>query len=199
VIIALEAVAAVTAPAIDGVKEDAWNNAKPMQLRNHLSSRDDGDLITVSAMWDSTYLYIQFEGQDDVVRNDIARADNPWDDDSVEVYLDGNNAKGDSYDADDDQLVFIIGGTKVWSQRGRGTGTEFASSQTEYSFLVEIRIPWAKFSVSPVADQVVGFEAMFNDDDNLNQGLGDGKWALYARQDNAWDKPSVFGELKLLK
>ena len=46
---------------------------------------------------------------------------------------------------------------------------------------------------------MIGFEAMFNDDDNLNQGARDGKWSLYAKADSAWEKPSVFGELRLVK
>ena len=77
------------APAIDGQAEEAWSAAVKRRLeRSKGPVPQSGDLQgSFRAMWDDTALYLFVEVLDDrKVRNQV----NPWLDDSVEVYVDGD-------------------------------------------------------------------------------------------------------------
>ena len=76
-------------PVIDGRAEEAWSAAVKRRLeRSKGPVPQSGDVQgSFRAMWDDAALYLFVEVLDDrVVRNQV----NPWLDDSVEVYLDGD-------------------------------------------------------------------------------------------------------------
>lgn len=189
-----------TAPLLDGVIDEVWLTAEPKVMANQLSGTIDSpaDLSgQVRVLWDENFLYVLFEVTDDIAHEDIVLADNRWDDDSAEVYIDGDNAKSDAYDGNDEQLVFRINETTVWAQRGRSSGSEYISAITPTGWIVEIKIPLAKFGIIAAEGTVFGFEVAVNEDDD--GGGRDAKISAFMKTDDGWSKPSVFGECKLVK
>ena len=62
-------------------------------------------------------------------------------------------------------------------------------------YVVEARVPWTNFKVTPAEGTVIGFDAHVNDDDD---GTGrQGKIALFAAVDQSWTDPGTFGEMVL--
>ena len=62
-------------------------------------------------MYDATNLYIFVEVKDP---NNVNDGGNWWDNDGVEVFIDGNNSKGTTYDAVDDYQFWC---RKKWSKK----------------------------------------------------------------------------------
>ena len=107
-------------PAIDGRAEEMWSAAVKRRLEHGKGPvPQSGDLQgSFRAMWDDAALYLFVEVLDDrKVRNQV----NPWLDDSVEVYVDGDGSRGDAYDdRNDHQYVFLL--ERPVGPRGEGSG-----------------------------------------------------------------------------
>ena len=100
------------APMIDADPTDAvWAQAARFPIRNVRladAAPSPGDLsATARVLWDDRALYVLFDVDDDriVVDSDDA----PYLDDNVEIYVDGDNAKGPIYDGNDLQVQFRPG------------------------------------------------------------------------------------------
>jgi fibronectin type 3 domain-containing protein len=189
---------AAAPPAIDGVpSEPFWSTATANPLRNVYLEvpTSSSDLSgNFKAAWDSTNLYVLYSIMDDATRNDST---NPWDDDAVEIYIDGDNSRGGSYDADDYEFVFGWDDTAIWSQFDKPTtGMAFAKTDTATGYYVEIKIPWATVSVAPTAGKVIGLDASVAEDDD---GSGrDSRMAWIDNNNDDWHLPSIFGTGRLL-
>ena len=86
-------------PKVDGVIDDAWANAEVINV-NNFSVGKDGATAEVRTLWSGEYLYVLAE-----VTDDVLNSDNEYDHekDSVELFVDLNNAKTSFYDEDDAQ------------------------------------------------------------------------------------------------
>src|SRR5687767_6573767 len=74
-----------TAPTINGqVSESGWNLATAV---SETTLGSPNNTVTMGAMWNSTYLFVGVRVLDSSLHNDSG---NIWDDDSVEIYIDGN-------------------------------------------------------------------------------------------------------------
>jgi len=195
-VVPLEAHLAAMPPALDGQVDAAWEGARAYPIANTIGGEvaDEANLSAqVALLYDVNNLYVLFVVTDDALVKNVG--DNPWADDSAEVYLDGHSEKATAYDGNDEQYVFRFDDTRVWAQRGRDEGVEYATAATDSGYVVEVKIPWANVGVMPEADLVVGFDAHVNDDDGQER---DGKIALFATQDQSWTDPSTFGAIRLL-
>ncbi len=146
--------------------------------------------VRYSVLWDNTYLYVGFRVTDAALHNDSA---NVWDDDSVEVYVDGNHNHGTSYDTADNQYVKGHNDT-LFAKNGNTTGALHAVTAVTGGYEVELAIPWGNLGITPATDKVVGFDVGNNDDDN---GAGrDGQAVAFGTANN-WTDTSGFGDLRL--
>ena len=196
-------------PLIDGVLDDAvWNQ---MFLANGAASgraidtlvfsegsglTTDGLTSEWSAVADGDNLYIAARIVDDIVSFDSGMQ--WWNDDSVEVFLDGDHSRLSSYDGINDlHLTFRIGDEQVFknqnsiaipaglvyviSQAGFDSdvaGDSFASDLnadgvTDTGYNLELSIPLAELDL--VAGQPFGINFEYNDDDD-----GAGRDSKYA-------------------
>lgn len=186
---------AVDGPVVDGSKDLAWSTA-PVQaaakaLRGGVASSTNRS-ATWATTWDAQNLYVLVEVLDDVL---ITDSSNRWEDDSVEIYLDGNGSKGTQYDgADDFQWVFGLtdGDIQVGARSlERTTGIQHKVQTFAGGYRMEIAIPWTTVGVTPTAGANIGIDVHINDDDN--GGDREGKLATFANIDDAWENPSSFG------
>ncbi|OQA95916.1 MAG: Endoglucanase A precursor [Bacteroidetes bacterium ADurb.Bin217] len=150
-----------------------------------------------SALWDNTYLYVFVSITDNDKRNDSGTS--WWEDDGVELFIDGNNNKATAYDANDFQWGFIwnrttaIAGSNNPANSLTGVTQSIVATATGYT--VEARIPWTTIGVSPSVGKIIGFDIAINDDDA--GGVRENKIAWNASADEGWQNPSYFGSVTL--
>lgn len=161
--------AASSAPVIDGTEEAIWTSVTSRNLNNKLYGPEPTSYLQGSGyfktLWDANYLYVLVRVYDNVLINDSPEN---WQDDAVEVFIDGNNSKTAPRDANDLQYVFGYGdATPVeYHQSNRLTGVSFGRTNTADGYITEIRIPWTTIGTTPIANNAIGLEIHIADDDN---------------------------------
>jgi hypothetical protein len=148
----------------------------------------------VFVTWDASKLNLDFQILDKTAQNDSA---NNWEDDSVEIYLDLNNAGATTYDGDDFQInVPRDAGTLV----GIGPNINFGSitvTRTENAngYQMKVSVPWN--ALNGAASQVgktIGFDVAINDD---RDGVARETQVMLFGFDQNYLNTSQFGELTL--
>jgi len=145
--------------------------------------------------WDDAYLYVFAIVKDNSLINDTPAT--PWQDDSFELNIDGNNEKGTTYDANDYQLTFRYNDPTVYNSQAGTTnpaGVDFAMVPVSDGYNLEIRVSWSFIGVNPKTDgDKIGFDIHLNDDDD--GGNRDKYMAWNDDQNIGYNNPSVFGEI----
>ncbi len=157
-------------PAIDGQADEAWSAAVKRRLeRSKGPVPRSGDVQgSFRAAWDATALYLLVEVLDDrKVRNQV----NPWLDDSVEVYVDGDGSRGDAYDdRDDHQYVLAWNDPRVHHPKGPDRpGIRFAQAEWAHGYRVEIALPWSAIGATRRPGDAIGLDVHVNDNDGTGR------------------------------
>ncbi|GAA1861046.1 hypothetical protein GCM10009751_18370 [Myceligenerans crystallogenes] len=135
----LEIPGTTTAPVIDGVADAAYDGANPVTTTKSVEGTAGAE-ATVSTTWHGSTLYVLAQVADPVI--DVSGSD-PWIQDSVELYVDGGNAKNGGYRADDTQIrisaenVVSFGTGDEADQKAR---LESAVKQVDGGYVVEAAI-----------------------------------------------------------
>ncbi len=184
---------------IDEAIEMAWFSTPEMGINNvTVGSRTSDFSAQWKGLWDATNLYLLVEVNDEALFRDSGAG---WYmDDGVEVFIDGDNSSGGSYDGVNDfqfgftwnDEVIKIGNNSI----NDITGINFALYATEVGYNLEASIPWSTIGVNPELRSDIGFDVAIDDDDNG----GDRECAVASifTTDNAWHNPSVFGDVPLV-
>ncbi len=186
------------APVIDGTAEDLWSEAHQYKIGNVIYSpvSSDQDFSAYyKAIWDEDNLYLLVDVTDDSLKND---SDEFWRDDCVEVFIDADNSKSDSYDGYDGQYHFDwgkISPTMDRFQHGNTANIKFAMVTTENGYRTEIKFPWSTVGIKPSAGALIGLDVHVNDDDDGDDR--DTKITWHGEEDNAWQNPRAFGTAEL--
>jgi hypothetical protein len=186
-------------PAIDGQADDCWNPATSYDLANiaYVPPSSDGDCsASFRALWDQDNLYVLVEVTDDDLVND---SDEFYQDDAVEIFIDADNAKADSYGQNDYQYHFgwdRSAPAMGEARHAKVAGVEYAFATTDAGYRAEIKLPWSTLGTQPKVGAAIGLEVHVNDDDN--GGDRDSKLMWMGDQDNAWERPASFGTAELL-
>ncbi len=182
---------------IDGDLSD-WN-LTPSYTLNKVLAGAVGSPIDLAASfsihWDNNNLYLAGSIDDDVLTND---GGNPWENDGVELYLDGGNEKSTSYDGNDHQLLFVHGDPMIYQHAGgpnNPAGVSFGMMPTATGYNIEIQLAWSFLGVTPTNTDLLGLDFHVNDDDD--GGARDRKIAWSATLDEAWQNPFLFGTYEL--
>jgi len=190
-----------TAPSIDGNVEPAWSFANRQTIRNVVvgSVANDNDLSgTFRTLWDAENLYLQVQVIDDAQRNDSGTQ--TWNDDSVEIYIDGDKDGQGTYGANDFQYRFTWTGTSLSIQETKHnaiTGITASRVVTANGYIVEVKLPWSTMGQSSVTvGALLGLDVHINDDDD--GGSRDGKKAGFNTEDTSWLNPSTFATARLV-
>ena len=183
-------------PSIDGQNDEAWSAAVKRRLeRSKGPVPRSGDVQgPFRAAWDDTALYLLVEVLDDrKVRNQV----NPWLDDSVEVYLDGDASRGDTYDdRDDHQYVFVWNDPTLHEPKGETRpGVRFAQAEWEHGYRMEIALPWPAIGAARKAGDAIGLDVHVNDNDGTGR---EDKLMWSDSVDLASGDPRRFGRATLL-
>jgi hypothetical protein len=145
------------------------------------------------AVWDDTYLYVLIEVKDDAIYHDSSRY--IWDDDSVEVYLDGDRDGGRSYGKNDFQLTVNIN-NDYGGIRSEHIQISHAVAVSDLGYRVEYAIPFSSLEVNPSEGIIIGFDVAINDDDD---GGKQDSQIMWNGDGTNWQDKSQFGNLILTK
>jgi len=149
-------------------------------------------------MWDNTALYLLIKVKDDVLKNDSGI--NTWDDDAIEIFVDGNNDKAASYDANDHQYILRVNDATVYEYHNGVTtlnpvGVTFSQGANAGGYLMEIKIMWTAIGVTPAQGKLIGLDIYSDDDDD--GGIADGGISWFATTPTSSNDPSAFGTIIL--
>ncbi|MCF8367851.1 MAG: T9SS type A sorting domain-containing protein [Bacteroidales bacterium] len=156
--------------------------------------------VTWGALWDSYNLYLGVEVEDAVVEG----SGNPWDNDAIEYYFDGNHDQDETYDGDfDTQLIqdFLAASASDDTLWIKADGVQFTADQydaiwtpTGSGYNLELRLAWSIFDFHPGKGRTMGFSLGNNDSD---QGLGRDYQSVWYGDGNNWSNTAVLGDLQL--
>jgi endo-1,4-beta-xylanase len=91
---------ASSAPTIDGSEDSVWEEANAVTTDIQVTG-DDTATATVKTLWKDNTLYVLMHVTDADLDD---TASDPWEQDSVEIYVDNVNAKNGAYRPDDTQI-----------------------------------------------------------------------------------------------
>lgn len=163
------------------------------QAAGKLLAGKSDNAVYYGTAWDETNLYVGIHVIDVHTFNDSARA---YEDDSVEIYIDGNNGQTGTYGSEDHQIT--LGWQDSELAVGKNiAGIQFAQQNTTDGYTVEFAIPWDGIGIDPpTVGAVIGFDIGNNDDDGNNNGNRQGQLMWHGDLDN-WSDTSAFGSLLL--
>jgi hypothetical protein len=217
---------AVQPPAMDGLLDDAWSGVPPIAGNRTMSMaklRNYADCsMNTRMMWDSNYLYYFVKVWDDTLMRD---GNGDYNDDQLELYIDGDNSHGTTYDrVNDFQFAFAYQNAgqplDAIHLTGSSVGTAIDLSgvvQVSRTFIdtvtvtlgkisrldtigrgftLELAVPLPALHITPKAGHLLGIEADYNDDDD--GGDRDVKIKTYSKTDNTWQNPGEMRPARLI-
>ena len=134
-------------------------------------------------LWDIVNFYVYAEIKDPVLNNTNGDA---WEQDSLEVFIDENNGKSNSYEDDDKQ--YRISYANDHSFNGKKCLEENMKSVakiTSDGYVVEASFKWT--DITPKAGDEIGLEFQINDADASGKRIGTLSWNDETGM--GWSKP----------
>jgi hypothetical protein len=193
------------AMALDGVlNEPVWGLSSFQAVSNcsyvsGCGAVDAGAAGQYKLAWDNANLWIGVSISDPGVF--YANAAAPWNGSGVEIFLDLNDTKGATYDANSYQWTITYDSSAIVQYHNPHGVTILASSQVSpgTGYTMEIQIPWANLGLGvPAAGTFSGFDIAF-DVSNAGQTGRDHQVAAFNAQINPFDtKPSTWGDIGYL-
>ena len=151
------------------------------------NSGSNNNISTFGVFWDDSYLYVAVKVLDSDLRKD---SPGPWDDDSVEIYVDGAGERSATYDANDRQFIKRWSDTALTAPQD-GMGVLHGTADITGGYTVELAIPWSNLGVSAHANMTLGFDVQQNDDDA--GGARGGAMSWNATHDTNFKSTADFG------
>lgn len=177
-------------PIIDGTIDDIWTDATDIDV-NTFSLGARGAVGHAKMLWDENYLYILMDVKDSLLSK---ASNNAHEQDSVEVFIDEDNAKTPTYELGDVQ--YRVNFDNEHSINGASNSDSFISANqiTEDGYILEFAVP---HRLSPFTNhQLLGFDLQINDDAD-----GDGSRNNVANWNdltgNSWSSTEGYGLLRL--
>ncbi|MCT2536077.1 hypothetical protein NC661_19775 [Aquibacillus koreensis] len=172
-------------PTVDGEIDELWNSVEPVTPT--ITSKETTTTGTFKTLWDDNAFYILAEISDEVLNDDSTA---PYEQDSLEIFIDEKNDKTPSYQSDD--LHFRINYENVRSADNGDINRFYTKTKvTDTGYIIEARIA---FTEAPVNEKILGFELQIND---AISGSRDATINLFDETGQAYADPSLFGEIQL--
>ncbi|MDX2020090.1 MAG: sugar-binding protein [Deltaproteobacteria bacterium] len=191
-----------SSPSVDGVGDDqVWSRVNTwLDIKNVVSGTvgSTEDLTArMKLMWTPLALFVLVEVNDSFLTNDSAEATR---DDAVEIFLDLNRSKGETYDGKDD-LQYLFGWndndfTETKLNKRQDVTWAIQTAGNRRSYTLEARFPWSTIAgPAPAAGLRIGFQVVIDDDDDGADRDAQVVWSG-TRTDSA-TRPASFGDLLL--
>jgi endo-1,4-beta-xylanase len=149
-------------PIIDGEEDEVWAGAEEVETAVWVLG-DSGSTATAKTMWDDEYLYAYVTVTDALLSK---AASNPWEQDSIEIYVDQNNAKTTVYQPDDGQYRVNFDNEQSFLGGATAEKIRSASRLIEDGYVIELAIQLD--AIQPQEGMIIGFDFQVNNDENGN-------------------------------
>lgn len=187
---ARKSVAKFGTPVIDGEADEIWNDTPALAISQYQMAFN-GANGTAKALWDKKNLYVLIQVNDAQLDKGSANA---WEQDSVEAFVDENNAKTTYYEEDDGQYRVNFENSASFNPASIEEGFESSVKVTGTSYTVEMKIPFK--TIAPEYGTEIGFDAQINDGkDGARQSAA--TWNDLTG--NGYQDTSVYGTLTLTR
>lgn len=175
-------------PVVDGTVDAVWNNAEEMPITRYQMAWQ-GASGGAKALWDDENLYLLVQVNDTQLNKSSV---NEYEQDSVEIFLDQNNAKTSFYQSDDGQYRVNYDNETSFNPTSISAGFESATQISGTNYTVEVKIPLQ--AIKPANDTKLGFDVQINDaKDGSRQSVA----AWNDTTGNGYMDTSVYGVLTL--
>jgi len=188
-----------TAPTIDGNLSE-YDLDYGMDADVVVGPGSNNNTVTWGASWDENNLYLAAQIIDDVVEG----SGNPWDNDAIEWYIDGNHDSDGPYDGDfDTQIIMDIVTTadgSVWTKADGAPidpllgDIEGKWLDTDDGYNVELRLSWSALGFEAGRGRTIGYTIGNNDSDN---GIGRDYQTAWVGTGDNWNNTGLHGDLQL--
>jgi endo-1,4-beta-xylanase len=177
-------------PTIDGIADDtAWSQAPEMAI-NRYQQAWQGASGVAKVLWDDQNLYVLIQ----VSNAELDKSSpNTYEHDSVEIFLDENNAKTTSYEADDGQYRINFDNEQSFNPASKSAGVESETHVSGTNYTVEVKIPLK--TITPADNTKLGFDVQINDAKN---GARQSVAAWNDTTGTGFQDTSIYGVLNLL-
>jgi endo-1,4-beta-xylanase len=177
-------------PLIDAIEDRVWARAEEFSTDTWVLLDGPGATARVRVLWDEGHLYLFAKVSDALLS---AASANPWEQDSVEIFVDQNNAKTTYYEADDGQ--YRVSYQNAQSFAGAASPATFGTATRAVAggYIVEAAIA---LDSPNYAGRLIGVDLQVN-----NDGTGTGVRSSVATWSDesgfAYLDPSRFGVIRL--
>ncbi len=175
---------------IDGDIDDIWNKAEQI-VTDRWVSGSSGSTAKVRTLWDDNRLYVLAEVTDSLVTK---RSANVWEQDSVEIFIDQNNARTGSYDGDDGQYRVNFDNETSVNPGSLSANLTSAAKRTPTGYIIEAAVDWV--GTPPKVGSIIGFDVQVNNDEN-DDGTRDSVAIWNDTSDRTWQNLTNIGLLTL--
>lgn len=173
---------------VDGEKEAVWDQAKEVQFQIRTGAAKAS--ASARLLWDEQYLYVLADVTDAVLDNS---SEVVHEQDSLEVFIDENNHKSDSYEEDDKQYrVNFVNEQSFNGEQWTAENILSAAVQTDKGYRIEAAYKWT--DITPAIGGTIGIDLQINDAEGGTR-IGTVSW--YDESGMGWSSPSVFGTAAL--
>jgi endo-1,4-beta-xylanase len=153
-------------PIIDAEEDAIWADASEFSTTVWVLG-SEGSTAVVRALWDSEYLYLFSVVTDKLLSK---AAQNAYEQDSFEVFIDQNNAKTTTYQGDDGQYRINFDNEATFNGGASAELLTSATKLTDDGYIVELAIKFD--AIEPREGMVIGFDVQVNNDEE-GDGLRD--------------------------
>jgi endo-1,4-beta-xylanase len=186
----LQADARYGSPAMDA-DDPLWASAGDIPINQNVMAWQ-GAWGIARALWDDHYLYVRVTVNDTELNKDHPA---PYEQDSVEIFIDEGNHKASYMQSDDGQYRVNFANEQSFSPPTIAQGFESAAVVSDRSYTVTVKIPFR--TITPKENLLIGFELQVNGASSRG-----GRQSISTWNDNsgeAWQDPSLYGLLRLVK
>jgi endo-1,4-beta-xylanase len=176
---------------IDGVIDAAWKDAKEI-VTDRWVAGTSGSKAKVRTLWNNGKLYVLAEVADTLLSK---QSPNVWEQDSIEIFIDRNNAKTDYFEADDGQYRINFDNEVSLNPVSLQGTLVSATKRTAVGYVVEAEI--ALPGGPPIAGDIIGFDMQVNNDEDGN-GSRDSVAIWNDTSGQSFQSTSSYGLLKCI-
>lgn len=183
-------------PILDGEMDAMWASASKLATQVKVEG-GEGSKAEFYTMWDDKHLYVYALVTDKKLSD---ASPNPWEHDSIEVFVDQNNGKTSAYEGDDGQYrinyknLHTVGGHASHDNYTSVTKTVYGADNIATGYIVEAAINLDL--ITPSNETIIGFDLQVNNDDN-GTGKRDSVWMWNDPTGNSYENTSRLGVLVL--
>lgn len=173
---------------IDGEADREWDKAVAIPLTINLGASVTAD---AKVLWDDENLYVYATVKDPVLNKASGEA---YQQDSLEVFIDENNAKTESYDDDDKQYrINYVNEHSFNGKKCLEDNVQSVAKETGDGYVIEAAFKWT--DIKPKKGDRIGLEFQINDADASGTRIGTLSWNDETGM--GWSKSSVYGTIEL--